>query len=306
MYDVITIGSATVDIFMKSTQFHLQPTAAGVLLCEQYGDKIDIDDFEMQSGGAGTNTAVGFSRLGFRTAAVVEVGEDFFAQMVVDDLQRDHVVTDFIVSTKQKNTALSVLLIAEEGGRSALTHRGAASLLEARDLPWQALHETRWVHLSNIGGNKELLVRLFDHLRHNDIGLSWNPGQKELVLLSEKKLRVNAVTCDIFILNKEEWAEVANVQTEILRQVPYVVVTDGRNGGYVYFHGQYQFRYTIPSVQTVQETGAGDAFSVGFVAAHLMGRKPSECAELGVKNAAHVVQFMGAKTGLLTRTTFEQ
>ena len=184
MHDIITIGSATVDMFMKSKAFHLEPTDQGVLLCQEYGGKLDIDEFSVQSGGAGTNAAVGFTRLGFQTAAVVEIGKDLFGQMVWDDLKREQVDTSFVVSEKSEQTAVSVLLISGDGGRSALTHRGASSMLEARDLPWQALCDTRWIHLSNISGNKELLMRLFDHLHNMEVGLSWNPGHLELELLA--------------------------------------------------------------------------------------------------------------------------
>jgi ribokinase len=301
MYDVITIGSATVDIFMKSPHFHLQPTQAGVLLCEEYGAKLDVDQFEMTSGGAGTNTAVGFARLGLRAAAVVEIGKDTFGQVVWDDLKREHVDTEFVITEKSEQTAVSVLLISGEGGRSALTHRGASSLLEARDLPWQALHETRWIHLSNVSGNKELLLRLFDHLQNATVGLSWNPGLKELELLAKKELLIPQISCDIVILNKEEWQVLAPVQAELLEHVPYVVVTDGSNGGQVFVHGAYEMSYTSDHVKTVQETGAGDAFCVGFVWAHLQGKQIAECVHWGVREAGSVIQHMGAKKGLLSR-----
>lgn len=305
MHDIITIGSATIDVFMKSGQFHLQRTADGVLLCQEYGAKLDIDELQVQSGGAGTNTAVGFSRMGFRTAAVVEIGKDFFAQLVWDELKREHIDTDFVVAEKSEQTAVSVLLIAAEGGRSALTHRGAASMLEARDLPWQALHETRWIHLSNVGGNKELLLRLFDHLQHGKVGLSWNPGHAELEMLAKQELKIEHVVCDMFFVNQEEWEVVRDVQHHILAHVPFVIVTNGRQGGKIFFKAQYENSYAIQEVPIKQETGAGDAFITGFVSAHLLGKSPSECADWGARNAASVVQHMGAKTGLLRRKDFK-
>lgn len=301
MYDVITIGSATVDMFMKSRAFHLEPTDQGVLLCQEYGGKLDIDEFEMQSGGAGTNTAVGFRRLGFQTAAVVEIGKDMFGQVVWDDLKRERVDTNLVISEKSEHTAVSVLLISGEGGRSALTHRGASSMLEARDLPWQALRETRWIHLSNVSGNKELLMRLFDHLRHSLTGLSWNPGHKELEMLATHQLMIDSIFCDILLMNQEEWELLAPVQKEIKEHIPYVIVTNGTQGGEVLIKGQYPLKYAIEKVPTVQETGAGDAFAVGYVSAHLLSLPPIECVEWGKRNAASVVQKMGAKTGLLRK-----
>ncbi len=303
-HDVMTIGSATMDIFMKSKHFHLQPSADGVLLCQEYGGKIDVDAFEMQSGGAGTNTAVGFRRLGFHTATVVEIGKDFFAQVVWDELKRERVDTEFVVTEKAEQTGVSLLLIAEEGGRSVLTHRGAASLLEARDIPWQALRDTRWIHLSNINGNKEVLLRIFDHLRHSHVGMSWNPGHRELELLACGEMKIDQISCDMFFVNKEEWAIIQPIQHIILKEIPFVIITDGKHGGEVFFHATYHSRYTIQEVPVTQETGAGDAFIVGFVGAHLCGKEIVDCIAWGVKNSANVVQYMGAKTGLLYRKDF--
>ncbi len=299
MHDIITIGSAVVDIFMKSKQFHLQPSDAGVLLCQEYGGKLDVDDFQVQCGGAGTNTAVGFSRMGFHTAAVVEMGKDMFGQMVWDALKREKVDTEYVVTEKSERTAASVLLIAQEGGRSALTYRGASSQLEARDLPWAALQTTRWIHLSNVSGNQELLLRLFDHLKNTLVGLSWNPGKKELALIAEKKLMADQIFCDILILNAEEWEVVQEQQYHLLEQVPYIVVTDGRKGGRVFVKGEYELEYAIQEVPSVEETGAGDAFVVGFVSAHLNGHDIAQCCDWGKRNAASVVQKMGAQAGLL-------
>lgn len=302
MYDVITIGAATVDIFLKSPQFHLQPTDdEGLLLCQKYGDKIDIDDCLVVSGGAGTNCAVGFARLGFKTAAVVEVGRDLFAQQIYDDLKRDQVDTRFVIGEKGENTAISVLLISAKGGRTALTHRGAASQLEARDLPWAAIKESRWVHLSNVGGDFELLLRLFDHLQHCLTGLSWNPGKKELELLAKRSILSSSIPCEIFLVNTDEWQILTPVQAELKKNFPTVIVTDGRKGGVVYNQGKTT-KYSGKIVPVVQETGAGDAFAVGVVAGHLSGMGLDVSVEWGKRNAASVIGQMGAKAGLLNKS----
>jgi sugar/nucleoside kinase (ribokinase family) len=134
--------------------------------------------------------------------------------------------------------------------------------------------------------------------------LSWNPGKKELQLLAEKKLTVSSVMCDILIMNEEEWELVKEVHAQLLEHIPFIVITNGRKGGDLYIRGRYEHHYDIQSVAAVQETGAGDAFTVGFVSAHLLGRPPAECCTWGVKNAASVIQHMDAKTGLLQRRDF--
>lgn len=301
MYDVLTIGSATVDIYMKSADFHLQKTDEGLLLCQEYGGKMDIELFQMTPGGAGTNTAVGFSRMGFKTAAVVEIGKDMMGQMVWDELQRENVSTEFIISEKSEQTGVSVLLISGDGGRSALTHRGASSHLEARDIPWNSLKNTRWIHLSNVAGDTELLFTLFDFIRETKIGFSWNPGKKELEMIAADKIQVEQISADMLFMNAEEWEVVAPVQERILKHIPKVIVTDGYKGGKLYLKGEYQFTYEAVKVDVTQETGAGDAYVTGFVSAYLSGQDLKEACMWGVQNSTSVIQKMDAKQGLLTK-----
>jgi sugar/nucleoside kinase (ribokinase family) len=53
-------------------------------------------------------------------------------------------------------------------------------------------------------------------------------------------------------------------------------------------------------VEAVEETGAGDAFGSGLVAALIQGKEIEEAIEWGKRQAAKVVQYMGAKRGLMT------
>ena len=242
--------------------------------------------------------------MGFRTAAVVEIGKDIFGQCVYDELHKENVDTNYVVSETNEQTAVSSVLISGQGGRSILTHRGASGMLEARDVPWELLQQSRWVHLSNVSANTELLFQIFDHVRSSLVGLSWNPGHKELVLLAEGKIQAQHVPCDILMMNKEEWELVAKVQDELLENVEQIVVTDGKRGGHVYMKHHYDFEYKASGVPSVEETGAGDAFLVGFVSAHLVGKDIEQSCQWGVKNASSVIQHMGAKTGLLCRRDF--
>jgi ribokinase len=138
------------------------------------------------------------------------------------------------------------------------------------------------------------------------VGLSWNPGQLELALLTEQGAKELGVSCQILILNSQEWQQVAGVQAELLAMVPEIIVTDGKQGGWWYYRGQRQGEYRSPEVTSVDDTGAGDAFAAGYVAARLAERQPSEALRWGTHNAAAAVQQVGAKPGLLTWSQLEK
>lgn len=297
---VISIGSAIIDMFVRSRDFIVKPTDQGVMLCQKYGAKIELDSFELHTGGGGGNTAVGFSRLGFEAALVAETGRDVMARLVVEDLAKEKVMTKYLITEKKEETGGSIIMTGQDGGRTALVHRGAASQLDPRDIPVEALAQADWVHLSSVAGRFLTLQTIFNTVKQHQVKMSWNPGSAELKLLVDGSLDINQIYCQILFLNDEEWTSAAKLQTRLLSQISVVVITKGKQGGTVYHRGKETINYVIVKTDTIEETGAGDAFGVGFVAAYLYGKDLAECCEWGKKNAASVVRTVGAKNGLLT------
>ncbi len=302
MPQVITIGSALVDIFIHTHKFHVQETAQGVMLCQTYGSKTEVDNFQVLTGGGGGNTAVGFSRLGFESAVICETGKDSFAYVVSQDLKENKVATNLMITEKLEQTGGAVIMVCAQGERSVLVHRGAAARLDPFDIPPYWLSQAQQVHLCSLGGQQATLEKIFKTVAQSDqTSLSWNPGEKELLFLAERQLAIEQIPCEIFLVNEEEWSMVSAVQGEILRNFPYVVVTAGTKGGTVYVKNQDSFHFSALDNQAIDATGAGDAFAVGFVAGMMWGKTPQESAQLGAKNSASVVNYFGAKPGLLKK-----
>lgn len=301
-YQVITIGSGLVDVFIHTHKFQLVDTQQGALLCQLHGSKTEVDNFNVFTGGGGGNTAVGFARLGFKTAAICETGRDNFSYLVTKDLQDNGVSTELVISEKSEQTGGSVILICENGERSILVHRGAAAMLDPFDISAYWLSQSEHVHLSSIGGKEKTLEKIFLAVRRADsTSLSWNPGKGELLLLAERRLIIKDIPCQTFLVNQEEWQMIADVQSEIMQCFATVVVTAGKKGGEVYHHGEHVCHFPALSQEAVDTTGAGDSFATGFVAGLLWGKSPQEAAQLGARNSASVVSYYGAKAGLLSK-----
>lgn len=303
MYDLITIGSSMVDFFVRSEEFSLTQTHEGVQLCQRYGDKIEIDDFKMFCGGGGANTAVGFARAGFHVAAVTETGKDLFSQMVLDTLHTEHVATNLVIQEKKEQTGGSVILIGHDGGRTVLVHRGAASLLDPSDIPVEMVEKTQWVHLSSIGGRMAALKTIFKARKGRK--MSWNPGKTELMLLAESQFSFATIPVDILFVNEQEWAMLDTVQPAVLAHIPNIVITNGRHGGRII--GNFsEISYKSVSKNSVDDTGAGDAFATGFVTGFIWNKSLEECAQMGAANAASVIGMVGAQTGLLKKSKLQE
>lgn len=291
MFDVITIGSSLVDIFLSVPKLELKE-----------GDKVELETMKVYSGGGGTNTAVGFARLGFETALISETGKDNFASVILTELQREGVDISLVVRERMEQTGGSVILVGHGGGRTALIHRGASSELDVYDVPPFWLSQTHWVHLSNIAGREATLHKIFLLIKKNpQVSLSWNPGKRELALIAEGVLSAADIPCKVLILNATEWALVEKYQSELIKAIPEIIVTDGGRGGYAYVDGKKAFKYSGSSVKSTDDTGAGDAFATGYSAARLLGQPPKKALSWGVRNAESVIQSWGAKAGLLNR-----
>ena len=80
MYDVITVGSSTTDVFVytdRSESISIK-TKDGKedYISYPVGSKLIINTLDFSTGGGGTNSAVALSRLGLKVAYIGRVGND--------------------------------------------------------------------------------------------------------------------------------------------------------------------------------------------------------------------------------------
>lgn len=294
---VVSIGSAVMDVYVTSSAFQMD--AAKRVMVDASAGKLELDSLSAQVGGGATNTAVGFSKMGFTARCISETGKDDLATLVTQTLEREGVDLSFLVQEKLEQTGSSVILVTPSGERMVLVYRGAASMLDPKDISEDAFQDADWVHLSNISQQYQTHQHIFELIRKYNAKLSWNPGSQLLTSLADLGWDVAQIPLEILFLNKEEWQMAGRFQEDFLRASRLVVVTDGSKGGQIFQTGTAPISYSANPVEAVDATGAGDAFVVGFVSATIRGLQPIQAAEWGAKNAASVVQQSGAKAGLL-------
>ncbi|MCL4384064.1 carbohydrate kinase family protein [Patescibacteria group bacterium] len=297
-FDVISIGAATVDIFVKSNDFSVSHQE----LVLPYSAKTEITQSFIGSGGGATNSAVAFARLGLKSAAVSLVGSDPLSHYVYQDLVANHVDTS-LISQEKNSSDFSVVLIAPDGGRTILTNRGSTCLQE-KHLAWSSLKSTRWLYITSLEGNLNLLEKIIGFAREHHLKISLNPGNRELA--QPKLLKPLLPFVDFLLLNKTEAQTIIHSDYsdpnfwQKLKALgsPIVAVTKGRDGAHILATQDYYS--PIINTQPVDETGAGDGFGSTFVAALIHGCDLPTALHWAIKNSASVVSFLGAKPGLLT------
>lgn len=310
MMKVVCVGSAVLDVTMKSTDLRVMKShqvSGGVALCEVYGGKTEASEMSLTVGGSGTNVAVGLSRLGFSTATLASVGDDWIKDIIINNLKLEGVETSLVQISEKESSGLSVILVAADGGRSIITYRGAAKWIEAGEIDWSKVAGANWIQIGAVGGKMSLVEDLVSFAKSKEVRVGWNPGKGEL---AEKERMFRLLPkIDLFVLNRMEATQLLRHQFEQMKEMvrklvdhgaKVVVITDGKRGAGVAAEGRWVFAPAF-KVESMDDTGAGDAFVTGMVAGILSGKETAVCLKMGLANGASEVMNLGAKTGLLRK-----
>lgn len=305
MFDVISFGTATLDVFLRSPGMEVEGRDGEKDICVRYGAKLEVNEIHFDSGGGGTNSAFTFARQGLKVATVVQIGDDFAGQEVLADLTEEQIPIDLVNVQKNSYTDYSTILWAPDGGRTILVYRGKTRL-EVENVLWDKL-EAKWTYVSSLEGNLEIIKNL--KLKANNLRIVWNPGGRELQQREEVLSLLSGIT--LLNLNKEEMEEllaIGNQSTieDLLikaQRLPcdYLAITDDRRGAYLWDRANATWWKSgiFEDSPRFETTGAGDAFGSGLVTGLVKGEKLEHCLYLAAANASSVVSQVGAKKGIL-------
>lgn len=303
MFDVITIGSATRDVFLKGKFPVLKDK-----LSFDLGSKNDVEEIFFFTGGGATNSAATFANLGLSTACVSRIGDDPGGRAVLENLKKFGINSQFVVRTKDFYTAYSVI-ISTENGRVALVHRGTCENFRQSDIPCSKLF-AKWFYVTTLSGNLKLLKIIFDCADEKKMRVAWNPGNGELKE-GLSSLKPFLAKVGVLILNLEEAQELTGMKEtkDIFVKLDsitdgIVVVTDGMNGVEV-CSGKTCYTAKALGEKGLESTGAGDAFGSGFVAGLILKNDVEYAIQLATANASSVVMKIGAKNGLLSKSALK-
>jgi len=310
MFDIVSIGSATRDIFISTDSFKsfdLPAFSTGKAICFPLGSKIEIKKMVFTSGGGGTNAAVTFARQGLSTACIGVVGDDFTSKEILDELEKEGIETKFFQKHYDDYTAYSAILVDPSGERTILSYKGEGQHFNVSKIDFSKI-QTRWLFLDSLGGNFDLLEKAVNWAVANTVKLVTNPGGKELEHGLEK-LKPLLKNFSIVIMNQEEASGLTGIdykkEGDIFKFMDEIVdgifvMTKGPDG-VVVSDGKNIYRAGVPDSPVVERTGAGDAFSSGFVSEYVRSGDISKAIQFATANASSVVTQFGGKLGILKK-----
>ena len=332
MFDIITIGTATRDVFLTSKLFkvindpkHLKKIGilTGEAECFALGSKIEIEKPIFTTGGGAANAAVTFARQELKTASLMKLGKDSEAESLLKELKKEKVFS-LPIYDNASNTAYSVVLLAPSGERTILVYRGASKDLKISEIPFNKI-KSRWAYISPGNIPFPTLLKIYSHLEKQNTLIAINPS-KYLIEMGISKLKPILSKSKVVILNREEASYLTKTkyqnEKEIFKRLDkavlgIAVMTDGPKGVIVSDGKKIYQAGIFKNKKVVDRTGAGDSFGSGFVSG-LIRRKErcdkNKCAptniayaiRLGTANATSNLEKIGATEGLLTKSDFEK
>lgn len=257
-------------------------------------------------GGAGANAACWAARSGCRDVTLLARAGAGSVTWHRESLERAG-VRPLLAVDAETPTATVIALVDRAAERTFLTDSGAVLRLRPDDFSPSMLDGIAHLHISGyllFGATSRATALLAaGAARQRNIPVSVDPASAGFLagLGVDRFLEFTEGT-DLLLPNADEarmltgLPEPADAAAKLSRQFPQVVVTLGDRGALLAAEGAVTGHVAaVPVRDPVDSTGAGDAFTGGFLAARLAGADDASAAAAGCRAGAEAVATVGGR-----------
>ena len=298
--DVVCIGMLIADIF-----------ASPIDALPAQGELKLVSRYLLSAGGCAANTAACLRRLGLEVGVIAKVGDDLFGDFVLNDLKHLGIDTTRVLKSKTHPTSNTYIVNVKGEDRRYLHCPGANEDFVLADVDPSAFEAARVIYFGGYGVmpgfNPKDLARLFRSAKEQglmtvlDVVLS--AGTSAPLELVEQAL----LYTDLFLPNNDEAQALTGKkypaeQAEVLaRGNPEctVVITRGQNGILVRNRSKV-LTANAYRVQSIDESGAGDAFAAGFIAGMLQNWPLEQSVRFASAIGASCTRALGCREGVFS------
>ena len=284
MPDLVTIGHILMDI---RVQIDKQPKP---------DEEARIRSLSFGGGGSAANVAVGASRLGLKSGFIGSLGFDTFGRVLLEELGRDGVDISHVKVDVTSGSGMTFIAVDRKGQATMYGYVGASDSLEKSDLDRGYIQSAKHIHITGLPPNTATWASRIASKGCGDV--SFDPGRL-MSAVGLKRLRPILRNVNQVLLNNEEalkitgYTEPEKIFQALHKTGPTAVVLKMGVKGVSASDIETSFHVPTYPVKVVDTTGAGDAFSAGFITAHLEGKDLKDC----VKFANAVANLKITKAG---------
>jgi sugar/nucleoside kinase (ribokinase family) len=292
--DVVCLGIVVADVVVRPID--AQPQSGTLTL---------VDSIVLRAGGCAVSTSSALARLGLRSAVLGKTGVDAFGDFLVRTVAERGVDGSGIVQDPTVPTSASVVLVDSKGERTFLHTVGASGAVRAGELgdaPFRgrALHIAGALVLEELDGEPTAVILAEARRRglHTSLDTVFDASgrwSRVLVSLPYCDLVTPGIAEAQGITGESDPARAARALHELGAGI--AAVTLGPGGCHVCaddFEGHVEGN----AVDAVDGTGAGDAFTAGFLYGRLAGWPTERCARFANAAGALATTAIGAFEGV--------
>lgn len=254
-----------------------------------------IDNIEGKDyfGGAAAGIAINGAQLGLETGLLALFGDDNHSQSYIKYLAELGI--NLALSKQYAGVALPKNEITTINQIGQWSDNGIAALSNSVNIDRENLQSFGVVHLASPHFSLAKKVA-----RERQGILTYTPGPK--LLQNPDYLNLDALRrSQLVFFNEAEWntaKQILNVSApgDIIDYGPsVVVVTLGKKGSSISYRDRNSIEETVPTTEQpeAETTGAGDAYSLGFIVGFLHKLPFQTCAEIGTAMSVRAIKRNG-------------
>jgi ribokinase len=278
----------------------------------QTGETITAPDFNLGFGGKGANQAVAAALLGADVAMVTKIGDDLFGPPTKTNLESYGINTSFTEVVPEISSGVAPIFVDQDSNNSILIIKGANNHLRPEDIDRataRILQSDIVILQLEIG--LETIYHTIKICKKNRVPVILNPAPADTELQLDQIRDV-----DFFIPNETELQTLTGMEVASVDQAQAaarslltmgfrnIIVTLGRKGS-VYISEKVERLVSSIKVQSLDTTGAGDAFIGCFAACYCETGNIIESMEISNRYAAISTLNAGTQKSFVSRTEFE-
>jgi sugar/nucleoside kinase (ribokinase family) len=296
--DVACVGILVADVF-----------ASPIARLPGEGELITTSGFVTSVGGCAANVAVALRILGSTVTIAGKVGTDMFGDFVISGLRRHGIGVEHIRRVSNRSTSGTVIFTVHGEDRRYLHSIGANADFTLDDIDYSLLDDVRVLY---VGGYlampsfaPEQLARLFQEAKRRGLTTVLDVVMPAAMSFGTQHLAPALPYTDYFLPNQDEAARLtggadARVQAECLSALNpqcAVVITRGPRGS-ITKRGDRIIDTPPYQVETVDESGAGDAFTAGLIAGLLQQWELEYTLSFAAAVGASCTRALGCSAGV--------
>ncbi len=289
--------------------FALGETLIDFISSEEVESLAQADSYQRFIGGQPTNLTRNMALLGNSVALGACVGNDYFGQYIIEQLNQQNIETKFVQKSNRAPTTIVPVTRTRGGTPKFMIFRGADAYIQAETHLMDAIRNTSILHTSAFALSREparsTIIKALKIAQANDTMVSLDPNYHPAIWPDVPDLISTLKDIYQYVdITKPSLDDCERILSPGLEPIEYarhfiswgakfVILTMGDMGVLLTTDTGDVYNMIPNPISVSDVTGAGDAFWAGFLTSILEGKSPLEAAKLGQALAEVKIETVG-------------